>query len=272
MIRRRRDAGRWVTRTEGVYALADHPTSWRSELWVAVLAPSRTAAVSFEAAAAVHAMATFRPGPVVVTVEHSRTRAAVGVVHQSRRLYDEHLTEVDGLPVTTVARTIVDLAANHRRPRIELVLDDALARGSLRIPSLLATYEDLVSRGRRGLTTIRRLLVERQPGYIGPSTVAESLLLRALRRGGLPRPVLQFPHPGVGIDGFVDGAYPNERLLLEVDSRRWHTRQRDFANDRARDNAATAAGFRTLRFTWNDVSNHPDDVAGQVRQVLATAA
>lgn len=220
-----------------------------------------------------HELATFRTSPVVVTVAHSDTRiTALGTVHQSRRLYEEHVTALDGLPITTVARTIIDLAATYRITRVELALDSALTARTCSIQDLTTTFDDLASRGRRGIDTIRRLLTSRQPGYVAPSTMAESLLLRALRRGGLPRPVLQFPHPGAEIDGFVDAAYPAEHLLLEADGRRWHTRERDFARDRSRDIAATIAGYSTLRFTWADVSERPAWVADQVRAARARAA
>lgn len=273
MIRRRRDARRWTSRIQGVYELADHPRTWRRDLWVACLAPGRGAVVSHEAAAVLHGLATFRAGPVVVTVAHADTRlSALGTVHQSRRLYDDHITRLDGLPVTTVARTLIDLAAVHRITRIELAMDSALTSRACTIGDLTTTFDDLASRGRRGIGTIRRLLTSRQPGYVAPSTMAESLLLRALRRGGLPRPTLQLPHPGDGIEGFVDAAYPAERLLLEADGRRWHTRERDFARDRARDIAATIAGYSTLRFTWADVSERPTWVADQVRAARGRAA
>lgn len=272
-IRYRVRTRRWLKVGEGVYRVAGYPTSSRTALWAACLGPGNGAVVSHEAAAALHGLASFRPGPTVVTVAHANARlAGLATVHQSRRLFDDHVTDLDGLPVTTVARTIIDLAALYRQPRLEVVVDDALARRVLTIDELLVAFDDLVSPGRRGLGIIRRLLAVRQPGYVAPSTAAESKLLRALRIGGLPRPVLQFPHPGVGIDGFVDAAYPADRLLLEVDGRRWHTRERDFAKDRARDNAATAAGFRTLRFTWDDVNQHADSVASQVRAVLGHAA
>jgi very-short-patch-repair endonuclease len=273
MIRRRRDARRWTSRIQGVYELTQFPESWLRDLWVACLAPSTGAVVSFQAAAVLHGLATFRTSPVVVTVPHSDTRlTALGTVHQSRRLYEEHVTALDGLPVTTVARTIMDLSAIYRISRVELAMDSALAARTCTVDDITTTFDDLASRGRRGIATIRRLLATRQPGYVAPSTMAEALLLRALRHGGLARPALQFPHPGSEIEGFVDAAYPAERLLLEVDGRRWHTRERDFARDRARDIAATIAGYRTLRFTWDDVSTRASWVADQVRAALARAA
>jgi very-short-patch-repair endonuclease len=273
MIRRRRDARQWTSRIQGVYELTQYPETWLRDLWVACLAPGSGAVVSFQAAAVLHGLATFRASPVVVTVPHADARlTTLGTVHQSRRLYEEHVTHLDGLAITTIARTVIDLAAVYRITRVELALDSALAARKCTIDDITTTFDDLASRGRRGIGTIRSLLSTRQPGYVAPSTMAEALLLRALRRGGLPRPTLQFPHPGAEIVGFVDAAYPSERLLLEVDGRRWHTRERDFTRDRARDIAATIAGYRTLRFTWADVSERPTWVADQVRAARSRAA
>jgi very-short-patch-repair endonuclease len=194
------------------------------------------------------------------------------VVHQSRRLYPEHIACVDGLRVTTVARTVIDLAALYRRGRIEIAVDDALASRTLRLAELMATFDDLAARGRKGTRLMRAILGDRQPGYIAPQSVAESMLLRVLRLGGLPRPVLQFAHPSPQIDGYVDGAYVRERILIEVDSRRWHTKVRDIDRDYERDHAANLVGWHTYRYSWADLTKRPQWVVDQLRQARCRAA
>jgi very-short-patch-repair endonuclease len=229
--------------------------------------------VSHEAAAAVHGIATFRSGPVTVTVPHATSRIQhLATVHQSRRLFPEHVTVVEGLRVTTIARTVIDLAAIYRRGHMEIVVDDPLARRTLTLAELCSTFDDLASRGRKGVRLMRAILEDRQPGYIAPQSVAESMLLRVLRLGGLPRPVLQFPHPSPAINGYVDAAYPPERLLMEADGRRWHQKVVDLDRDHERDNAAAAVNYRTLRFGWDDLTKRPDWVVHQVRAARRTAA
>ncbi len=76
-------------------------------------------------------------------------------------------------------------------------------------------------------------------------------------------------HDGVGR---VDFAYPHERLLVEVDGRRWHSRDQAFDHDRRRDQEAVMAGWRVLRFTWRQVSQQPTEVAHAVRTVLRRVA
>ncbi|MSO78930.1 MAG: DUF559 domain-containing protein [Acidimicrobiia bacterium] len=257
----------WLIRCgDGLYRLATHPDTGMSRLWAACLAPGVGAVVSHEAAAALHGIATFRPGPVTVTVPHATSRIShLATVHQSRRLYPEHITVVEGLRVTTIARTVIDLAGTYRRGRMEIVVDDPIASGKLILPELYATFDDVASRGRNGVRLMRAILEDRQPGYIAPQSVAESMFLRVLRLGGLPRPVLQFPHPSPAINGYVDAAYLPERILMEVDGRRWHQKVADIERDHDRDNAAAAVHYRTLRFTWGDLTQRPDWVVAQVR-------
>lgn len=271
MVKRRIASGAWVIRGDGLYSARGAVLTWRARLFLAVLAPGGPAVVSYEAAAALHGLPTFAPGPVSVTVRHSTSRLQqLATVHQSRRLYDEHVTAVEGVPATTVARTIIDLAAAYRRGRIEILLDHAIATRKLTIVDFCSTFDDLACRGRQGIGVVRALLAERQPGYTPPASVAESLLLRVLRLGGLPRPVLQFPHPAPEYEGRrVDAAYPQARVLIEVDSRTWHGGWRAGERDRARDLAASGMRWLTLRVAYQELVERPDWVIEKVRGALA---
>jgi very-short-patch-repair endonuclease len=275
IVRARVRSGAWRADADGVYVVRGAPTTWHTRLFVAVLATSAGAVVSHGAAAVLHGMATFSGRPVVVTVPHAAARVErVSGVHQSRRLYPDHVTSIDGLPVTTAARTLVDLAATERRGRIEIALDRALSSRALTMDTFCATIDDLSGGRRRGLKAIKDLASARCGGsYIAPASVAESLLARALRLGGLPRPVLQFRHPGRGFEGRrVDAAYPNARILIEVDSRTWHGGWIDMERDRERDLAAAAVGYHTLRIAYRHLEERPDWVADQVREALAATA
>lgn len=274
MIRRRRGSRTWLDRAEGVYVFPGVPPSWEQALWVACLASTAGPVVSHEAAAALHGLATFKPGPVVVTVPHGDSRLArLATIHQTRNLPADHLTEIDGLTVTNVPRTLVDLAMVCRRSRLEYVVDQTVSDGKTGYDDLATVFDVVAGRGRKGSRLLRGLLAVRLPGYVPPSTRLEALLLRVLNRGGLPRPVLQCPLPGrVRPEGTVDAAYPDARLLIEADSRRYHTRVRDFAVDRERDNLAMLAGWRVLRFTWDDFTKRPDWVIDCVTRALRQQA
>ena len=272
LIQRRLAARAWARVAPGVYRLPSHPPSWEQRLSVASLAMD--AVVSYQAAAALHGLATFGPAPVTVTVPHGGSRRpALAVVHQSSRLLPDHVTTVRGLPVTTVERTLVDLAGVCRRARLEQVVDDAVAARRTTVQRLCDCFDDLARPGRTGGALLRTVLADRQPGYVPPASALEARLLRVLKEGGLPRPVLQFRHPGrLPVDGRVDCAYPDHRLLIEVDSRRWHSRWGDQVADRRRDAEALAAGYRTLRFSHDDLGRRPAWVCDMVARARASPA
>jgi len=246
------------------------PESWEQRMRIASLASSAGPVVSHEAAAALHGLPTFEPGPVVVTVRHSDSRLAhLATVHQSRNLPPEDVTEVAGLPVTTITRTIIDLAMVCRRSRVEYLLDQTVSDGEVTYEEVAARLDIVARRGRKGSGLLRKLLAARLGGYAPPASRLEAKLLAVLRGAGLPPPVPQFPLPGrTRPEGTVDAAYPEARLLIEADGRRYHTRVRDFAVDRERDNLANLAGWIPLRFTWHDLTKRPEWVVECVRRGL----
>lgn len=274
LVERRVEAGAWIPVGDGVYRLRDYPESWHGILMAAVLATSGPSFVSHESAAALHKLSTFQPGPVVLTIRHGAGRQRRGAtVHQLDDVLPQHTTTLDGLPVTTLARTFVDLAAVCRRGRVAHALDEALAEPRITIEEIGACFDDIARPGKPGVRALRRLIAAHLPGYTPPSSKLERLLLRVLRDAELPRPRLQYPFPGrLPGEARVDAAYPEARLIVEVDGRRWHTRREDFASDRRRDNEATLAGWRTLRFTWTDLTRDPGAVAAAARDALALEA
>jgi very-short-patch-repair endonuclease len=96
-------------------------------------------------------------------------------------------------------------------------------------------------------------------------------LLAAIRAGGLPEPVTQFRLPGRGaVAGLADLAYPDAKLLIEADGRRWHARVRDFERDRARDAETNRAGWVTQRFSYEQITTSPDEVVTTIAAIRAT--
>jgi very-short-patch-repair endonuclease len=118
------------------------------------------------------------------------------------------------------------------------------------------------------MAALRLILEERGPGYVPPASRLERLAFDCLVDGGLAVPVRQHPLPSRAGPGRVDLAYPDARLIIEADSRRWHTRVADFEVDRRRDNEATALGWQVLRVTWRDLVDRPGWVRSMVRSCL----
>ncbi len=269
-IKQRLGTDRWVQLAPGVYGLPGWPGSWTRSLWVAHLDAGPASVVSHEAAAALHELTSFRPGPLTLMIRHgSHQRPGEAIVHQSRDLEAAHRIVIDGLPVTTVARTFLDLAATTRRGRLALALDDACLARRCRLEEVRALYEELRRPGKPGMRQLGLMLAARGPGYVPPNSVMERRLLRVLDGGGIRRPVLQASLPWrPWCPNRVDGLYGSERVIVECDGRRWHSRMETMAADRRRDREAQLHGYRVYRFVWEDVTKDAAMVCATVRQAL----
>lgn len=249
MIARRLRSGQWRRELPGVYALAGTERTYEQQLWVAVLAAGRRATVSFEASAAVHGFLGYPRGPLVVTVAHSGCARLPGItVHQITDLSDEGRIAIKGLPITTPARTFVDLAAVSRRIRLRMAIDDARSAGKVRLDEIASALGGVARPGKPGVRLLGSVLDELGPGSIPAASVLEQRLYDSVEQAGLPPLVRQFAFPGRQVvHGCVDGAWPDAMLIVEADSRRWHTRVQDLSRDHLRDQEAARAGWLVLR-------------------------
>jgi very-short-patch-repair endonuclease len=183
------------------------------------------------------------------------------------------ITIVDGIPVTTPARTLIDLAAKESPRIVEEALDDALRRGLVSRVRLRWRIDELGRRGRPGIDVIRSLVAARTPGTSVPQSVFETRLLRLLREAGLPAPALQHEVKTAGrLLAVVDFAFPDLRLAVEADGYRWHSGRASWEHDRARRNALTSAGWKVVHVTWNDLNHRaPETVAGIKAAIVRSA-
>lgn len=272
-LHRRLVAGRWIAVAPGVYSLPGWPDSWRRRLWLAHLDVGPHSVVSHEAAALLHGLGPLPPGAVTVTVPHGdHERPAPYEVRQSTDLSPRHCTTVDGMPVTTPARTIVDLAARLGRERLGRMLDEAHVARRCTVQEVAALYDELLRPGKRGMRVLHTVLAARGPGYVPPESVLERRLLRVLARAGLPEPVRQAALPWRSQAGArVDLLYPRHRVIVEADGRRWHSRLDQMAADRQRDREAQLHGYAVHRFVWEEITRRPAVVAETVAAALARA-
>jgi hypothetical protein len=259
----------WLLRHPGVYGVAASPDSYAARLWSAVLAVGTGAVVSHQAAAALRGIPGYPTLPCVLSVPHGAHARVLGVtIHQPRDFATtDHTTHPpSGLPVTTVVRTVVDLAAVVSGPKLRHTVAEVLSMRLAAWDELGAGLAAVARPGKPGVRKLAAALDEVGPGRIPPRSRLERLLCAALASGGLPRPVLQHPFPGrMDVEGCVDGAYPDVRLILEADGRRWHTRIRDLRRDHERDAQAARAGWQTLRFLHEHLTGDPAGVCATVR-------
>lgn len=258
--------GRWHPVGRYGYRLIDMTDSL--DVVRAAIAALRNATVSHHAAAELHDIPKVPRGIPSVTVHSRTTHFFPGVVvHRSLDIEQSHVTELAGIPTTTVSRTIVDLAALITRRHLASVVDEAVAAGQVSIEQLRVVLDQVSRRGKPGMCALREVLDLRGPGPERGSSL-ERLGARVLIEGGLPTPRYEFPVPWDAEQRF-DVAYQSRSLAVEWDSRRWHVQVEAFSRDRERDRLAVLNGWRVLRFTWDDLNSRPEHVVDSVRRALA---
>ncbi len=233
----------------GVYRVAGAPTTPEQCILAAVLASPGRAFASHASAAYLHGLL---PPPAFcdVTVDReSSNKRQKTVVHRSP-LKRSHVTTLNGIPVTTVERTVVDCAGFLSLGLLARVIDDAVVAGKTSFQQIANVLADAGTRGRKGAKNLRVLLVERLELPSGSESSIELKVLRAARLAGVPRPVCQYPLRIHGRRRRLDAAWPDYKVGVESDGFSVHGRSRKrFEDDRDRNNALALAGWTILHFT-----------------------
>lgn len=274
-ITRRLQDGRLLPALPGVYVVAGAPPSIAQRWWIGLLATSLDAVLSFETAARIHGISTVSAdGPTVLTVRHSGwQRLPEVVVHQINDLSPAHVTEHEGLPVTTIPRTLVDLAAIWRRGRLRMAVEDAVAAKRTTDADIGRCLRSVARRGKPGVRNLTAVLDDRGPGTAPPASQLERDFFDLVRRSALPEPRRQYPLPRRdGVRNLSDAAWPEVKLIVEVDGRRWHQRLADMRRDRDRDMQAAAAGWQVVRLLHEHVIGAPDETIRELFDVYAVRA
>jgi very-short-patch-repair endonuclease len=242
-ITRRLSALRFAPLHRGVYAYG-HRRLTNEGIWLAaVRAIGPGAVLSHTHGAALHGLRPPLLGRINVTVRSTGRRQRKGIrVHSTRWLPDDHVTVVDRIPVTTVARTLADLAATLDTPALMRAIEAAERRRLLDVPSVLE-----VSAGREGAPRLQRLLQAETPHT---RSDFEAALVALCDDYGIPR-----PQTNVQVHGYeVDAYWPDRKLAVELDSWEFHGTRHAFEGDRERDADLHAHGVATLRFTYDQVT------------------
>jgi hypothetical protein len=262
--RRVRD-GRWTVLGHAGYRIIDMPGTLN--LVRSAVATLPDAVASHDSAAELHDLPKLRRGVAAVLVHSRTTHDFPGVtVHRCHDLRDEHIVEIDDLPVTSVSRTIVDMSRFLTVRHLEAVLGSVVADRRASVSDVQRVVDQVACKGKPGIRKLRWVLEERDSGP-KDGTPLERIGAEVLRNGGLPDPYFEYPIPWSPQRRF-DAAYPRVGLAIEWDSRRWHELIEAFATDRERDRQALLHGWKVVRFTWVDVTRTPEDVVSTVRRLL----
>jgi very-short-patch-repair endonuclease len=235
----------------GVFLVGhDVPPPGALEL-AAVLAVAPPAFVSHRSAAALWGLLKHPPGEVEVTVPERNCRSRPGlVVHKARVLHPRDRATKSGVPVTSPARTVVDYAVTARDDALEWAIAEACGTRLTDESQILAATERVPSHA--GVGRVRAIL--RQPG--GPKRTrskGERALLKLIRGAKLP-----IPKVNQLVAGYTaDFLWPDERLIVELDSYPFHSPRAAFERDHRRDIVHKDAGYEVLRFTGRQLDDEP---------------
>ena len=250
----------------GVYAVGHANLSLRGRWMAAVLAFGRGAVLSHWDAAALWELIEPRGTRFHVTID---TRAGIarrpGLTPHRSRLDREDRERSHGIPVTSIPRTLLDLAEVIDPPGLRRAYEEAARLGALDVHAI----ERVLARahGRRGFTPLRDLL-----GYDpAPATQARSelelLFLDLVRDAGLPTPAVN-----VLVEGFlVDAYWPTARIVVELDGYEYHRGREAFERDHAKLGRLRLAGYEVLPLTHRQLVQEPAWVTGAVRSLLDRA-
>lgn len=258
----------WLTRGRlrrlhrGVYLVGSIVPPLAGPL-AACLTCGPSAVVSHRTAAILWDLTTRRSGDreIVITVTGPNRRAPGVRVHRSRTLRPDERTSLNGVPITTATRTLLDLAITARARVLERAVAEALARGlttESRVADCLRRHDT-----RAGSAPLRAILEHGPPALT--RSEAEERFLDLVRRAGMPPPRVNTrigPHE-------VDFHWPGARLVVEIDGFASHHSSRAFERDRRRDGYLIAEGLRVMRITWRQLESEPEGIAFRLGRALA---
>ena len=263
-IRRRIESGFLHRLWRGVYAVGHLALTPRSRELAAVFACGPSALLSHRSAGRLWGVLKSSSPRIEVTAPRG-IKSKAGITVRASRVLDRDADRavIDAIPVTSLARTLVDLAE---------VLDDARLSDAINEAEILQLFdltalEAAIARvpGRRGRHGLRRVLAAYRPEPRLLRNDHERRLLSICRRHGLPEPDTNV----VVLGREVDLLWPRAGLVVEYDGVATHSTHRAFHADRRRDRALAAAGFHVVRVTWPDISGDGSALAAELRAILA---
>lgn len=249
-IARRIAGGVWDEPRPNVLRVRGAPRSDAQALATAMLAAGPGAAISHTAAAWWWGVPGFGPRPVHVTRSRRDGTRPVRGLHQTRVWPEHHRVRRNGLWVTSPARTVADLAGMVHPARVERAADRLWIDRHLSGEELAIVLDELRGRGRRGVSVLRQLVLDRGPGYVPPESSLERRFHRYLADAGEPpleRQVVICDDDGP--IGRVDAVDRERRIVFEIDSDRHHTSVVDRRADAERDARLRRAGYEVVRIT-----------------------
>jgi hypothetical protein len=255
----------------GVYAVGHTRLTLRGRWMAAVLAAGPGAALSHRDAAGLWNLRPTQPSGdihVIIPTRAGRAKRPGIAVHRSTTLTHEQTTTRDGIPVTSLVRTLFDLATTRPRQELAYAIHEADHQRLFDLREL--TLLMAANPNSRGAKRLDQAIAAYRPEEGVTRRELERRFYALCVNEGLPRPRcnawIAFEEGG----GFrPDFSWPANNLAVEVDGWQSHGTRRAFHSDRRRDRRALVRGRPTVRFTWLEVSESPRQVAAELRRLLA---
>jgi very-short-patch-repair endonuclease len=267
-VSKRLEAGRLFSVFRCVYAVGQPILMRDSWLTAAVLACGPGAVLSHQSAASLWGLSPSR-GAIDVTAPNRRGRIPAGIrAHRDGSLTPADRTSVRGIPCTSVARTLLDLAGTTPVWRLADVVEEAEVARLLDRPAVRELLKR--SRGRRGVARLRTLVDDLDPKIKFTRSRLERRFLRMCERAQIPRPQVNVLLDLGGERVQADFLWRDARLVVETDGRESHETATAFDRDRRRDQQLSVAGWRVIRCTWHQVINDPMTLAPVLKALLSS--
>jgi very-short-patch-repair endonuclease len=229
----------------------------------ALLSVREGAALSHWSAAAMWGLWVPAPGEVEVIVDLWDGAARPGVkVHRTRVLQRRDIWIHKGLPVTSPARALLDIAPTATARQLELAFDRGIAERAVK----LSHARDLLARcgGHHGRARLAALLARETGAATATASDPEERLLALIRHAGLPDPHVNAPFQTWKLDFY----WPAARFVVEIDSYRYHSSRYRFARDRRKDNALRAADIEVMRIIDHEITQRSHGLIADVTRQL----
>jgi Protein of unknown function (DUF559)/Transcriptional regulator, AbiEi antitoxin len=253
--------GRLLPLYRGSYAVGQRRLPREARWMAAVLAVGPGTVLSHRPAGAHWQIVRWSGVPEVTTPRKVSSRRGIRV-HVADLPKDE-ITTLHGIPVTTVPRTLLDMAADLPERQLERALNETEVRrlwDELSLNHLLDRYP-----GRSGTRAIKAVLRKRNQGATLTRSELEDRFIELVDAGGLPRPQVD-----VLVEGFLaDAVWRRERVVVELDGRRTHDTVESFESDRERDRILSVAGWRPIRITGRQLVADRASLVADLRRLLA---
>jgi very-short-patch-repair endonuclease len=258
----------WVARGRlhavhrGVYAVGHPLLTLKGRLMAAVLACGPGASVSHRTAAMMHRLLDdSRPLIDVAAASNRRSRPGIHF-HRVRRLHPSEVTDIDGIRVTGVARTLLDIAGLVPQRRLVYALECAEKTRVLDMVEIEALLRR--SRGHRGSRALQRAIRAIEPEAEHVHEGLERAFVAFCRARQIEAPAMN-----AVVEGFtVDALWAKRKLIVELDSWKHHRDRRSFEEDRRRDAVLALAGYQPLRVTHRRLTRDPDGLELTIRRLL----